>query len=145
MRQLTRDRPHRPEPPVLAVVASPVSGATLGRSETLVSCQPNTKAHQPKREYGNEEYKAMMLRFVKAYLRRIEAGDLQTLADFVQVRDHMSLALDIAVAAQRNHPTNPASWVGIAKATGLSRSAAQERWGSLGGARRRGGQPSHLR
>ena len=38
-----------------------------------------------------------------------------------------------------------ASWAEVGKATNMSRQAAQERWASLGGERRAGGQPSSLR
>jgi hypothetical protein len=112
-------------------------------SADLVSGAPNTKV--PKRETTDQEYKAMMLRLIRRYACRVEVGDLQTLTDLVEVLGVLKLAVDVAVAAQRNHPENPASWAEIASTTGLSRSAAQERWGALGGARRPGGQPGHLR
>jgi hypothetical protein len=137
MRDVTDVVLEAPEP--LGLVVS-LPEATLGPAQDLVSGQPDTKQRKPKQETINEGFKAMMLRMVRAYLRRVEAGDLQALADFVEVHRYMSLALNIAVAAQRNHRDNPASWAGIAKATGLSRSAAQERWGALGGLRRAGGQ-----
>jgi hypothetical protein len=97
-----------------------------------------------KRDKTDEDYRRAMLAMVSAYSRRIATSGLSVLADVVALRDAIDLVIDAGVELCRSDVWS-ASWAEIAEATGLPRSTAQERWSSLGGARRVGGQPSSLR
>jgi hypothetical protein len=85
-----------------------------------------------------------MLRQLNAYGPRIARDGLQALADLVALIDTAHRVLDVGVATCRAEPWS-ASWAQIGDAVGMTRQSAQERWGSLGGARRPGGQPARLR
>jgi hypothetical protein len=97
-----------------------------------------------RRETTDPEFRAFLLRLVNAYGARIAGSGPETLADAVAVREALDLVIDAGVETCRAEPWE-ASWAEIGAATGLSRSAAQERWGRLGGTRKPGGQPSRLR
>jgi hypothetical protein len=88
----------------------------------------------------------MFPRLLRAYVRRIGDGDgdLVALVELAALRDEIDAYLVDAVA-QLRHSTRPASWAEIGLAFGISRQTAQERYGKVGGARRPGGQPGHLR
>jgi hypothetical protein len=85
-----------------------------------------------------------MWRQLVAYNDRIRNGGLPVLADVVALRATLDMIIDAGIADVRSNRWS-ASWAEIGEATGMARQSAQKRWGSLGGARRVGGQPSHLR
>jgi hypothetical protein len=99
---------------------------------------------RPRKDTTDEEYRASLLRLVNKYSVRIEVSGLATLADAVAVRDALNLVILAGVEVCRSARWS-ASWPEIAAATGLSRSAAAERWGRFESARVGGGQPSNLR
>jgi hypothetical protein len=99
---------------------------------------------RPRRDTTDEEFRASLLRLVNAYAKRIENTGVAALADAVAVRDALDLVIDAGVELCRSSRWC-ASWPEIAAATGLSRSAAAERWGRFEAARKGGGQPSNLR
>jgi hypothetical protein len=92
----------------------------------------------------DEEYRASMLRLANAYVRRIKESGVAALADAVAVRQALDAAIDAGVEMCRSDMWS-ASWPEIAAATGLSRSAAAERWAGFDSARKAGGQPGNLR
>jgi hypothetical protein len=93
---------------------------------------------------SDEDYRASLLRLVNAYTRRIDTGGVAALADAVAIRQALDLVIDAGVEMCRSERWS-ASWPEIAAATGLSRSAASERWARFDAARRPGGQPANLR
>jgi hypothetical protein len=97
----------------------------------------------PRREVENPEFAAFVRRILRAYARRIGAGDLDALADLAQLRAELDGHLLDAVAALRHD--HAYSWQELAEVLGTSRQAVQQRWGKVGGARRAGGQPGNLR
>jgi hypothetical protein len=88
---------------------------------------------------------AALRRILRALSRRFEDGDIEQLAALVELRDDVERTVTEAVCGLRHDPTMPASWADLGRALGVSRQAAQQRYGHVGGARRRGGQPGHLR
>jgi 1,6-anhydro-N-acetylmuramate kinase len=96
-----------------------------------------------RREVENAEFAAFVRRIVRAYARRIAAGDLDALADLAQLRAELDGHLVDAVAGLRHD--HAYSWQDIADALGVRRQAVQQRWRKVGGARRPGGQPGNLR
>lgn len=72
-------------------------------------------------------YAAMMRRMVRAYGRRCEDADVEDLADLLALRSEVDQAIAQAVAGSR--AKHGRSWTDIARATGTTRQAAQQRWG----------------
>ena len=74
----------------------------------------------------NEQYAAFIRRVVRAHGRRVGAGDVEALADLVALSDHIDRAIGEAVAGLRRFGY---SWSEIASRLGVTRQAAQQRWG----------------
>jgi hypothetical protein len=74
----------------------------------------------------NDKYAAFVRRVVRAYGRRVATGDIEALADLVAVSHHIDCAIAAAVAGLRAWGY---SWAEIAARLGVTRQAAQQRWG----------------
>jgi hypothetical protein len=97
-----------------------------------------------RRETENPDYAAFIRRILRAYTRRIAAGDLEALGELARLRDELNGHLTDAVAGLRHEP-NSYSWAQIADALGVSGPTAFERFRKVGGTRRPGAQPANLR
>jgi hypothetical protein len=75
----------------------------------------------------NDEYAAFARRIVRAYARRIASGDVEALTDMVALSSVLDDAIGEAVTGLRTHGY---SWAEIAARLGISRQAAQQRWGA---------------
>jgi hypothetical protein len=76
----------------------------------------------------NDTYAAFTRRILAAYGRRIgRAGDVDALAELVELGDDIETAIQDAVTGLRGHGY---SWAEIAVRLGISRQAAQQRWGT---------------
>lgn len=80
-----------------------------------------------KRERDISEYAAMMGRMLRAYSRRVGDADPEDLAEMLAVHAEFGAAIQGAVTAQRARYGT--SWADIGKAAGITRQAAQQRWG----------------
>lgn len=79
------------------------------------------------RERDTTEYAAMMARMLRAYSRRVGDADPEDLATMLEVYNQFGAAIQDAVTAQRaRHGT---SWAEIGRGAGITRQAAQQRWG----------------
>ena len=74
----------------------------------------------------NDDYAAFARRIVAAHGRRIAAGDVERLRDLVALAEEVDRATDTAVAGLRRVGY---SWTEIATRLGITRQAAQQRWG----------------
>jgi len=79
------------------------------------------------RETETMDYAKMMLRMVRAYSRRVADGDPDDLTDMLAVA--AELDAQIALAVQGNRDKHGRSWADIAAGAGITRQAAQQRWG----------------
>lgn len=86
----------------------------------------------------------MVGRCLRALARRIGDGQIEELGALVRLEDELHGNVIDAVARLRAEPYCY-SWSMIGKALGVSPQAAQQRFAKVGGARRPGGQPAHLR
>jgi 16S rRNA G527 N7-methylase RsmG len=69
----------------------------------------------------------MMGRMLRAYSKRVGDADPEDLAEMLAVHAQFSAAIQDAVTAQRaRHGT---SWADIGRGAGITRQAAQQRWG----------------
>ena len=74
----------------------------------------------------NDDYAAFARRIVAAHGRRIAAGDVERLRDLVALAEEVDRATAVAVAGLRRAGF---SWAEIASRLGITRQAAQQRWG----------------
>jgi hypothetical protein len=74
----------------------------------------------------NDEYAAFVRRIVRAYARRVATGDVEALTDMVALSCVVDDAIGQAVIGLRTHGY---SWADIAARLGITRQAAQQRWG----------------
>jgi uncharacterized protein with PIN domain len=82
---------------------------------------------ESKSRMENPEFSQMMARFVRTYERRLSAADPTDLMDALNVARQMDAMIGRAVRAQREQ--HGFSWAEIAAELGVTRQAAQQRWG----------------
>jgi hypothetical protein len=106
-------RPHDTRP-----AATPASQDTVNKSLT-----PN----RTRRLVENDEYAAFARRVLRAWGRRVAAGDIDAIADMAAAAAELDAAISQAVAGLR---ARSYSWADIGARLGVSRQAAQQRWGA---------------
>ena len=74
----------------------------------------------------NDEYAAFARRVIRAYSRRIAAGDIDAITGMAQLADELDIAIRCAVTGLR---TQGYSWADIGARLGITRQGAQQRWG----------------
>ena len=83
----------------------------------------------PKRPYRvveNDEYAAFLRRVIRAYSRRVAAGDIEAITTMAALADHLEDATRQAITALNAFGY---SWADIAMRLGITRQGAQQRWG----------------
>jgi hypothetical protein len=83
----------------------------------------------PKRRYRvveNDEYAAFLRRVIRAYSRRVAAGDIEAITAMAHLADHLEDATRQAITGLRAFGY---SWADIAMRLGITRQGAQQRWG----------------
>ena len=86
-----------------------------------------TRNRRTRARVENDDYAAFARRIVAAHGRRIAAGDVECLRDLIALAEEVDRATDVAVAGLRRAGY---SWAEIASRLGITRQAAQQRWGS---------------
>ena len=81
-----------------------------------------------RRSVENDEYASFIRRVIRAHARRIAAGDVDALADLTGLATELDEAITQAVTGLRK---TGYSWAEIAVRLGVTRQAAQQRWGRL--------------
>jgi len=74
----------------------------------------------------NNEFTAFCRRIVRAHGRRVAAGDIEALADMISLAADLETSIRQAVIGLREFGY---SWTEIAQRLGVTRQAAQQRWG----------------
>ncbi|MGW0802740.1 hypothetical protein [Nonomuraea sp. NPDC002799] len=87
---------------------------------------PALTSDGPRRVVENDQYAAFLRRAIRAYGRRIATGDVEALADAVDLIDELDTAIAHAVTGLR---AQGYSWADIARPLTITRQAAQQRWG----------------
>lgn len=106
--------------------------------------KPGLRPERARPRAETEPYGAFVRRAIRAYGRRIGEGEIEELAGLLELHALIDAVAAEAVRELRAEP-NAHAWQAIADAVGLTRQGAMLRWPRAGGARRRGGQPAHLR
>ena len=75
----------------------------------------------------NDAYAAFTQRILRAYARRIASGDIESLALMTRLADDIDTAIGEAVTRLR--ADHGYSWAEIGTRLGVTRQAAQQRWG----------------
>jgi hypothetical protein len=75
----------------------------------------------------NDEYAAFARRVIVAYSRRIAAGDIDAITSMAALADELDIAIHHAVSWLRVR--HGYSWADIGARLGITRQAAQQRWG----------------
>ena len=103
---------------------------SLSYVNQVLTLQPSgdSQPTRPRRRdvVENDEYAAFVRRIIRAYARRIATGDVEALRDMVALGDLLDQAITDAVIGLRQHGY---SWAEIGSRLGISRQAAQQRWG----------------
>ena len=74
----------------------------------------------------NDAYAAFAQRILRAYARRIATGDIESLTLMTHLADDIDVAIREAVSGLRGFGY---SWAEIGSRLGVTRQAAQQRWG----------------
>ena len=106
------NRPANPSPP-----ASPAGQNTVNTSLT---------PSRARRLVENDDYAAFTRRILRAYARRIATGDIEALTLMTDLADEIDTAIGQAVTGLRAFGY---SWAEIGSRLGITRQAAQQRWG----------------
>jgi hypothetical protein len=75
----------------------------------------------------NYDYAAFLRRVVRAYSRRVAAGDIEAVPDMVRLSNDVDAAIRDAITELRSR--HGYSWADIGLRLGVTRQAAQQRWG----------------
>ena len=84
-------------------------------------------AKRTRRLVENDEYGAFVRRVLRAYSRRVGDGDVEALGLLVGLAEEVDAAMAEAVKGLR---ARSYSWTEIGARLGISRQAAQQRWGT---------------
>ncbi|WP_327586398.1 hypothetical protein OHA25_04860 [Nonomuraea sp. NBC_00507] len=103
----------------------PTPGSTPGILRDS-SVKPTLTANRPRRVVENDDYAAFLRRVIRAYGRRIATGDIEALTDAIALAQELDTTIAQAVAGLR---ACGYSWTEIARPLGITRQAAQQRWG----------------
>jgi hypothetical protein len=79
-----------------------------------------------RRVVENDDYAAFVRRVIRAYSRRVAAGDIDAITAMVATAREMDTAIGDAITGLR---AIGYSWADIALRLGITRQAAQQRWG----------------
>jgi hypothetical protein len=82
---------------------------------------------RPRRQVENDGYAAFVRRVLRAHSHRVGDGDVEALSLIVGLADELDAAMAEAVRGLRAHGY---SWAEIGSRLGISRQAAQQRWGT---------------
>jgi hypothetical protein len=80
-----------------------------------------------RRVVENDEYAIFLRRVIRAYSRRVAAGDIEAIVDMTAIADEIGIAIQDAITGLRSAGY---SWADIALRLNITRQAAQQRWGS---------------
>ena len=86
--------------------------------------KPLTPKHRS-RVVENDEYAAFLRRVIRAYSRRVAAGDVEAISTMVRLSDELEDATRQAITGLR---ACGYSWADIAMRLGITRQGAQQRW-----------------
>ena len=103
--------------------SSPALQQAAGSTNTV---KARLTANRPRRVVENDDYGAFARRILTAYARRVASGDVEALAQMTALAADLDAAIGQAVTGLRRVGY---SWAEIGRRLGITRQAAQQRWG----------------
>ena len=94
--------------------------------EPAISVNRPLTPRRPRRVVENDEYTAFLRRAIRALARRVCGGDIEAITDMAQLSGELDNAIRAAVTGLR---ARGYSWAEIGLRLGVTRQAAQQRWG----------------
>jgi hypothetical protein len=120
---LTRhERPTIPH--AVSQLASTSPAGQLTRPDTV---KARLTSNRPRRQVENDEYAAFAHRILRACARRVGDGDVEALALMLGLAEEIDTAIAEAVKGLHAYGY---SWAEIGSRLGITRQAAQQRWGT---------------
>jgi hypothetical protein len=96
------------------------------RREQPSDVNPSLTPKRVRRVVENDDYAAFARRVIRAYARRIATGDIEALTAMATLSNDLDQAINQAVTGLREYGY---SWADIARPLGVTRQAAQQRFG----------------
>jgi len=96
-------------------------------AEHRSSVKRSLTSKRRKRFTENDDYAAFIQRVIRAYSRRIASGDIDALTGIANLSADLDHAIAVAITALRTR--HGYSWADIGHRLGITRQAAQQRWG----------------
>jgi hypothetical protein len=100
----------------------------MSKNTVKPALTPKPRTKRSKREVENAQFDAFVRRILRAYARRVAAGDVEALASLTALSAEVDAVTRLAVAGLRGRPYSY-SWSEIADRLGTSKQAAQMRYG----------------
>jgi hypothetical protein len=91
------------------------------------SVKQSLTAKRRRRVTENDQYGAFLRRAIRAYSRRVASGDIDAIPELITIAADLDTAIHHAVSGLHNCGY---SWADIAVRLGITRQAAQQRWGT---------------
>ncbi len=110
----------------LPAVSQPDSASPADQLSRPGTVKARLTPNRPRRQVENDEYGAFVRRVLRAYSRRVGDGDVEALVLLVGLAEEIDAAMAEAVKGLR---ARGYSWGEIGSRLGISRQAAQQRWG----------------
>jgi hypothetical protein len=111
-------------PDILSQPPTPPPGLRPEHNNTV---NPALTPKRTARVVENDQYAAFTRRILRAYARRIAIGDIEALAHLTTLAGEVDTAIADAVTGLRGFGY---SWAEIGLRLGITRQAAQQRWGN---------------
>jgi hypothetical protein len=103
-----------------------VTTMTPHHDEHQSGVKPQLTRNRRRRVVENDDYASFLRRAICAFGRRIAAGDIDALYDAASLSAQLDLTIKEAVTGLRERGY---SWADIGLQLGVTRQAAQQRWG----------------
>jgi hypothetical protein len=116
------ERPRSPLHAVSQLATTSPEAHSIGADTVKAGLTPK----RPRRQIENDEYATFVRRILHAYGRRVGDGDVEALGLMLGLAEEINSAVAEAVKGLRGHGY---SWAEIGSRLGITRQAAQQRWG----------------
>ena len=109
------------------MVRARVAEARGSKPRQRASVPAALRPRRPARKKSDAEFAGFVRRTIRAHAARVAAGEIEHLASLAAARDAVEEGLRLAIAGQRQQGK---SWTKIGDVLGISKQAAQQRYGS---------------
>ena len=111
----------------LHAASQPVGTSLAARPSRPGTVKAGLTSKRGRRQVENDEYAAFVRRILRAYARRVGSGDVEALILMADLANEIDTAIAEAVKGLRAFGY---SWAEIGARLGVTRQAAQQRWGT---------------